>query len=206
MALNERVQGLEAGLPTEAQWEHACRAGTTAATYAGDLDILGENNAPGLDEIAWYGGNSGVGYELEKGGGSSGWPNKQYPHTKARTREVASKRPNPWGLYDMLGNVWEWCTDMRRDYRSSRVVDPVGPPGPGRVIRGGSWRSDARLVRAAFRLWLEPGDRGDDLGFRISQGQGLRQPDQPDQPAASDEQEREAREGTDRRPPGGRRR
>jgi formylglycine-generating enzyme required for sulfatase activity len=103
--LNERVPGLGLGLPSEAQWEYACRAGTDTALYTGPIDILGQNNAPALDPIAWYAGNSGVGFELEYGYDSSGWPELQYPNPKSGTHPVGKKRPNPQGLYDMIGNV-----------------------------------------------------------------------------------------------------
>jgi formylglycine-generating enzyme required for sulfatase activity len=114
--INERAPGLELCLPTEAQWEHACRAGTDTALYTGPIEILGENNAPALDPIAWYGGNSGVNFELEEGYDSSGWAQTQYPNPKSGTHPVKGKLPNPWGLCDMLGNVWEWCADGLRDY------------------------------------------------------------------------------------------
>jgi formylglycine-generating enzyme required for sulfatase activity len=172
--LNERLPQLGAGLSTEAQWEYACRGGMETATWLGNLEILGDNNAPLLDEIAWYGGNSGVRFDLENGVSSSDWPKKQYPHTRAGTREVGQKHPNPWGLYDMLGNVWEWCSDYWSDaYPGGPRTDPKGPDdGAGRVFRGGSWRLHARLVRAAYRYWLHPGVRYRHLGFRLSRGQG----------------------------------
>jgi formylglycine-generating enzyme required for sulfatase activity len=120
MRLNGRLPGLGLQLPSEAQWEYACRAGTTTATYAGDLKIFSDHNAPVLDEIAWYSGNCGVGFELTNGEDSSTWKGKQYPHTHAGTRPVALKAPNAWGLYDMLGNVWEWCVDhWHTDYRGA---------------------------------------------------------------------------------------
>ena len=125
-------------LPSEAEWEYACRGGTEAATYAGALKILGQNNAPVLDAIAWYGGNSGVGFDLAEGGDVSRWPDKQYQFEKAGTREVKGKAPNGWGLYDMLGNVREWCGDWWLDsYEGSATVDPTGPTeGSERVMRG----------------------------------------------------------------------
>ena len=173
-ALNHRTPGLEARLPSEAEWERACRAGSTMSTYAGELEILGENNAPRLDQIAWYGGNSGVGFELEKGWDSSGWHEKEQEHEKAGSRPVALKEPNAWGLYDMLGNVWEWCEDRwdgNSPYSSDSVQDPLGRMGSARVLRGGSWSDRVRFVRAAARYTDAPGHRDGHLGFRLARGQ-----------------------------------
>ena len=175
--LNGRVPGLNLSLPSEAQWEYACRAGTTEATYAGPLRILGEHNAPVLDAIAWYGGNSGVGFELKDGHDSSGWPEKQYPHERTGTHPVAMKAPNRWGLYDMLGNVWEWCADHWHDsYRGapddgSAWLDPGADATASRVFRGGSWGAGARSVRAACRLHALPSARSGSLGFRCARVQ-----------------------------------
>jgi formylglycine-generating enzyme required for sulfatase activity len=172
--INDRVPELDLCLPSEAQWEYACRAGTTAATYAGEMQILGENNAPVLDAIAWYSGNSGVDFELEDGWDSSERLGKQYEHSRAGTHPVGLKRPNAWGLYDMLGNVWEWCEDDWHDSFERVPSDRawVGADGAAlRVVRGGAWVDVARFVRAAFRLVYEPGDRANNLGFRCARVQ-----------------------------------
>ncbi len=111
-------------LPTEAEWEYCCRAGTTTA-YCFD------NNARKLDQYAWYHSNS-----------------------RDRTHEVGQKKPNAWGLYDMYGNVWEWCYDWyAKDYPRGAVTDPVGPAeGSYRVLRGGAWRLNAWYCRSAIRF------------------------------------------------------
>lgn len=173
--LGSRVPDLSPRLPTEAEWEYACRAGTETATYAGDLDLKGDNNAPVLHSIAWYGGNSGIDFDLEDGVDSSSWKEKQFEHSRACTHDVGLKQPNPWGLYDMLGNVYEWCSDRYGDYREIPVEDPVGPgEGTYRVFRGGSWNSYAQDVRAAYRDGYPPSDRNQSLGFRLARGQDLR--------------------------------
>jgi len=142
--LTEQTTGMDVQLPTEAQWEYACRAGSTTATYAGDLHIE-KDRAPELEGIAWYWGNRRDG-----------------------TQPVKQKQPNDWGLYDTLGNVWEWCHDGLRPYAPDAVTDPVGPKGASadRVIRGGSSNRDARRIRAASRVAFSPVYRYLDLGFR----------------------------------------
>jgi formylglycine-generating enzyme required for sulfatase activity len=163
--LNARLIGLELSLPSEAQWEYACRAGSNQATYAGNLEILGKHNAPILDVIAWYGGNCGVDFELREGSTISGWEQKQYERKVGGTHPVALKTPNAWGLYDMLGNVWEWCADPWGTITNERPSESKG----ARVVRGASWRSIARYLRAGYRGGGEPRDRVGRLGFRCGE-------------------------------------
>ena len=169
----ERIEGCTGfRLPTEAEWEHAARAGTTTALYTGKLAIRGGRNGPELDPIAWYGGNSGVSYT--GGWDCSSWPDKQFPDSTAcGTHPVGRKRANPWGLHDTLGNVLEWTWDWQGAYPTEPQIDPLGPGhGSYRVLRGGSWVSDARGVRAAYRDWDHPGGRFSHYGFRLSSGPG----------------------------------
>jgi formylglycine-generating enzyme required for sulfatase activity len=215
--INERVPGLELRLPSEAQWEYACRVGTTTALYTGGIDIVGENNAPALDPIAWYGGNSGVNFELENGYDMSEWLEKQYDHKRAGTHLVRRKAPNAWSLYDMLGNVWEWCADHWHDSYQGAPADGTAwldanpDPGAYRVIRGGSWIDHARYARSAYRQGTEPGNRNDNLGFRCARvqdqaepgaagrvGQAER-PTAPDRPDGAEPQQRTGRRGKSRR-------
>jgi len=130
-------------LPTEAEWELACRSGTTTAFANGGLSPVRtrcEFNAT-LDQIGWYCGND------------PGW-----------TSPVARKAPNNWGLYDMHGNVNEWCNDWYAGY-SNQLEDPVGPTtGAYRVVRGGSWADFAKTCRSASRLGYHP--EGSLIGFR----------------------------------------
>jgi formylglycine-generating enzyme required for sulfatase activity len=131
-------------LPTEAEWEFAYRAGTNTAYYSGPGDTLGVN----VDRIAWYSANSG-----------------------STTQPVGLKEPNALELYDMAGNVYEWCWDWYSAtyYSSSPANDPSGPgTGSYRVYRGGSWSGAARSARAANRSNNTPGARSDYLGFRLA--------------------------------------
>jgi formylglycine-generating enzyme required for sulfatase activity len=113
---NRRIDGWERllfRLPTEAEWEYACRAGTRGDTYAGDLDLKSneQTKAEILDSIAWYGGNSGHAYDLGKSVEMTWLKDLQSEEKRVGTRKVAQKAPNPWGLYDMLGNMTEWTLD-----------------------------------------------------------------------------------------------
>ncbi len=151
-------------LPSEKEWEYACRAGTETATYAGPIEIRGERNAPVLSPIAWYGGNSGVD-DLDNGWDSTDWPEKEVEHTRAATHPVGRKRANSLGLYDMLGNVWEWCHD------AVNLDMTPNSEGSYRVFRGGSWNSFALIVRSAYRDRNDPSNRWNYLGFRFARGQ-----------------------------------
>ena len=138
--------GLTASLPTEAQWEYACRAGTTTP-YSFGSALNGDN--------ANCDGNSPYGTET-KG---------KYVE---KTTPVKSYAPNAWGLYDMHGNVWEWQLDYYGDSPSGTATDPQGSDSASiRVVRGGGWNSDAGLCRSAYRLGLSSDCRCDILGFRF---------------------------------------
>jgi formylglycine-generating enzyme required for sulfatase activity len=143
-------------LPTEVEWEYAARAGTTTALYTGPLEILGQNNGPALDPIAWYSGNSSASYDGAMD--CSDWPEKQVASKRCGPHQVGQKRPNAFGLHDMLGNVWEWCQD-------AGAVE--GEDRSPRMVRGGSWGDDARSVRASGRVRYMPTDRAPVLGFRV---------------------------------------
>ncbi len=98
------------------------------------------------------------------------WLKETYAgNSDGKTHPVKGKAPNAWGLYDMLGNVWEWSWDWEADYGTGDQKDPVGPStGSRRVVRGGSWYNDAWVARAAYRFDVSPGYRVDNLGFRTA--------------------------------------
>ena len=150
-------------LPTEAKWEYACRAGTQAAFHDGSACTEPQGTDPALERLGWYGKNSGQ-----------------------KTQPVKGKLPNAWGLYDMHGNIWEWCADAwnRELYKSrtSVIVDPVnrGDESASRVVRGGSWDSSARFCRAACRDADHPGLGWGTRGLRLSTGQESAEPDVPE--------------------------
>jgi formylglycine-generating enzyme required for sulfatase activity len=137
--LNEKEKTHKFRLPTEAEWEYACRAGTnTEFSYGDDVNKL--------DKYAWH-----------------------YDNSERKTHPVGQKEPNLWGIYDMHGNVYEWCQDWYGDYASNSVVDPKGPDNEkGRVLRGGSWRSFARIIRSARRHWDRSDRRTSFIGFRVA--------------------------------------
>jgi len=134
-------------LPTEAEWEYACRGGNTTRYSFGD-------DATRLAEFGWYQGNS-----------------------DRKTHPVGQKGPNAWGLYDMHGNVWEWCGDGYKTsyYKESPPTDPSGASQAAlRVLRGGSWSSRPRFARSALRYGYTPALRRDDVGFRVARVQSGR--------------------------------
>lgn len=142
----KRFEGYAFDLPTEAQWEYACRATMITSLNSG-MNIISEAGiCPNLEFVAWYESNS-----------------------KGKTHSVGQKKPNVWGICDMHGNIWEWC----KDWYSQEFVDtgenPTGPEtGEYRVVRGGGWSIGPRFCRSAARLRIKPSDKYPAVGFRIA--------------------------------------
>lgn len=149
--VNKQYPELKFRLPTEAEWENACRAGTAGAfNFEGELSLDKVNYSGVFGEAGWADG------ALQK------------------TAEVKSYPPNQWGLYEMHGNVYEWCQDKFSDYPAEPVVDPVQEQaGSVRVLRGGSWIGNGRDCRSADRFALDPSDRLNFCGFRLARGHEL---------------------------------
>jgi len=135
-------------LPTEAEWEYACRAGSTTAFANGDITELGYSTPdPNLVKIGWY----------------------LYDSSATETHVVAQKDPNAWGLYDMHGNVEEWCQDWSDNYPTDPVTDPTGPEsGTERIRRGGSWDENSEGCRSAWRDGVRPTILSTETGFRLA--------------------------------------
>ena len=145
--VERRLPGVKADLPTEAEWEYACRAGSEMAFSWGDGIAPSQANYKATESYA-------------------NGPTGEY---RKRTVPVKSYAPNAWGLYQMHGNVWEWCEDGRRDYDGAPQVDPRGPEGNApRAVRGGSWVGGPRGLRAAYRDGWRRDGRSGHRGFRFS--------------------------------------
>jgi len=143
--LNQMEKTDKYRLPTEAEWEYAARAGSQTAFANGGIKAIECGQDPNLAKMGWYCGNSGE-----------------------KTHPVGEKSPNAWGLYDLHGNVWEWCQDWKGDYPSGPVTDPNGSSaGSNRVVRSGSWVSNAGSCRSAYRFYGKPGNRDYRVGFRL---------------------------------------
>ena len=137
--LNDQIGRAKYRLPTEAEWEYACRAGSVTSYSFGD-------DKKKLSEYGWYHANSG-----------------------GTSHPVGEKLPNPWGLYDMNGGVWEWCKDWYAPYPRWKATDPEGPSaGTDRVLRGGSWSDGPKRCRSGFRSYFSPDFRCDFFGFRLA--------------------------------------
>jgi len=150
-------------LPTEAEWEYACRAGTTTAFSSGPITTTScVEIEPALDPVGWYCANSGY----------------KNPPDDFRPHPVKTKKPNPWGIYDMHGNVQEWCMDACKwrnifregvftDTYKNEIIDPLSLNGDRRILRGGGWHQSPKYSRSAFRSYYRPVAKRNSLGFRI---------------------------------------
>ncbi|MEA2060767.1 MAG: SUMF1/EgtB/PvdO family nonheme iron enzyme [Thermodesulfobacteriota bacterium] len=146
-ALNKKEKIRRYRLPSEAEWEYACRAGTSTAFCSGPMVKEGDYTTNEfLDAVGWY------------------YRNSQYS-----THKVSLKAPNAWGFYDMHGNVWEWCNDWQRPYPFNPVTDPAGASsGYAKIRRGGSWCHYPEYCRSAYRSYFDPEDSSPEIGFRLA--------------------------------------
>ena len=145
--------GLSARLPTEAEWVYACRAGTQTAYWFGDDPAA----------LSKYGNYADASETVELS-----WRDLQHDDRFSGTAPAGSFPPNPWGLHDMHGNVWEWCADWYGPYPTNEVTNPVGPKnGRRRIIRGGGWGVTAEDCRSANRYRFKPEVNGGNVGLRI---------------------------------------
>ncbi len=161
--LNKYERTKKYRLPTEAEWEYACRAGSKKAFYNGSISITNCGKDPKLDKIGWYCGNSG----------------EVNPVYKLKSHRVARKKPNKWGLYDMLGNVQEWVEDscewkdwsgrigVITDTYVDGIVNPLSRKGDRKIFRGGSWNMSAKYSRSANRSYYRPNASRNNIGFRV---------------------------------------
>ena len=146
--LPDALRGLTARLPTEAEWEYACRAGTKAQLNSGQPLSVHGRQSESLAEVAWYKANSG-----------------------ASSHPVGQRKPNDWGIHDMHGNIREWCADFYGSYPEGDVADPTGPAGaPFRVLRGGGWDHVPVECRSATRYARPPEFHINRVGFRLAVG------------------------------------
>jgi len=163
--LNQYEDTTKYRLPTEAEWEYACRAGTTTAFSSGPITTTScKVIEPALDLVGWYCANSGY----------------KDPPDDFRPHPVKAKKPNPWGLYDMHGNVQEWVLDsckwrdrlrgrvgvITTTYRD-KIVDPLSTKGDRRIFKGGGWHQNPKYCRSAYRSYYKPVAKRNSLGFRI---------------------------------------
>ncbi len=151
-------------LPTEAEWEYTCRAGSSSAFSNGDITAKQCEIDPNLDKVGWYCGNTGVRKPVIYG---------------LSPKQVGRKKPNAWGLFDMHGNVYEWCLDacktrsllrtgvVTNTYNKKKIINPLSGNGPNRLIRGGGWHTSIRYSRSANRASYKPTVKRNFIGLRL---------------------------------------